>query len=99
MRYIENLLTALIGRNPYQQELDAVRKDLNECLTKVERLSAKSEELGKSLSQADDMVASYTKLVEVLRERIKEKDAELELYRKELAALNNLSNQADNERQ
>lgn len=79
-RYLKNLLSALLGNNPYQAERDD--------------LAAKLEKAGENYHQLNDLyynmverweaerkqVASLQQLVENLRERIKDKDAAIAQY-------------------
>jgi len=82
-QYFKNLLTALLGNNPYEAERD--------------ELAAKLEKAGENYHQLNDLyynmverweaerkqVASLQQLVENLRERIKDKDAAIDQLKKE----------------
>ena len=80
-RYLRNLLTALLGRNPFQQELEELKKKCDKASDNVKGLNElyyktveKWEENSKTLRETlQDLVRCQT-LVENLRERISEKD-------------------------
>ena len=84
-RYFRILLSALLGRDPYQQELDELNRrmeqaddnmrTLNEMYFKVWEMM---EETEKKLQESDRRAVNYQTLVEHLRERIKEKNAQIE---------------------
>lgn len=79
-QYFKNLLSALLGNNPYQAERDEMAAKLAHAIQDVKQLRnmycAACEKWGKSETQ----VASLQQLVENLRERIKDKDAAIEQY-------------------
>lgn len=77
-RYIKNLWFAVTGSNPYQQELDEKDSQYNRT---VENFTALQQQYFNALEkweQAEKNACSLQQLVENLRQRIKEKDAEME---------------------
>jgi predicted RNase H-like nuclease (RuvC/YqgF family) len=70
-RYFKNLLSALLGNNPYEAERDELRRQM-------ERLRDMYCAACEKWAQGDKQVASLQQLVENLRERIKDKDAVIE---------------------
>lgn len=65
--YFKNLATALLGRNPYQLELDRVREEYEKTAEQVRLLDVLYGKVQKKLSD-------YEQLIENLRKRIIEKD-------------------------
>ena len=82
-KYLTNLFHSLMGHNPYQMELDALR----ECYEKTaERVGELNDFYYKSLDKFDDarkQVLGYQKLIENLRTRISEYENMVDEYRKE----------------
>ena len=81
-RYWHNLLTALLGKNPFQQELEELNKKYNKASENVMGLNElyykaveKREENTKTLRETLKDLVRYQTLVENLRERMSEKDA------------------------
>ena len=97
-RYFNNLLLALLGRDPYQQELDKVKKEYELTAEKVKQLDdmrlqfdekmseleAKVSEAEKEVSKAEGKIKDYQNLTENLRRRVTEKDLEIERYKRKL---------------
>ena len=84
-RYIKNVITALLGRNPFQQELEDLKKKCEDLDDQVKSLDNLYHSVVKKLNKADDQINSYQVLVENQRERLacKDKDiAELDLQHK-----------------
>jgi len=77
-RYLKNLLSALLGNNPYEAERDEMRRQMEQASENVERLRDMYCAACEKLAQGDKQVASLQQLVENLRERIKDKDAVIE---------------------
>lgn len=77
-QYFKNLVLAIRGRNPFAEEV----ADLKEKLEKAaENVSSLRDQLYAALEKweaAKKSAASQQQLVENLRERIRDKDAELE---------------------
>lgn len=77
-QYFKNLVLAIRGRNPFAEEV----ADLKEKLEKAgENVSALNDQLYAALEKweaAKKSAASQQQLVENLRERIRDKEAELE---------------------
>lgn len=84
MSYIKNLLEALMGRDPFQKELNKVKQEFEKTREKVDLLSMFCEQLKDVLQQQDSLIASYQTLVENFRRRLAEKEDDIRLYRKEL---------------
>lgn len=88
--YLKNLLIALKGRNPYQEELDEKNRRLQKVADHNQSLH---DQLYAALNNwdgcrllledAEKKCASLQQLVENLRDRIKDKDAEIEQMRQE----------------
>lgn len=99
-QYFKNLMTAFCGRNPFQEELDGVKKDYAKCSGNVESLKGsilslsremerdekRMVELAGRLSESEKNAASLQRLVENLRARVAEKDAELDRQGKDYAS-------------
>ena len=82
-RYLRNLLMAIIGRNPYQVELDELTEHYEKTAERVMRLEEMHLTLQMKLKETFKWVSDYQALVENLRKRLSDKDAELEDARKE----------------
>lgn len=66
-RYLKNLMKALCGNNPYQDELDRLREEF--------RTTAKGvKELESLYEKVSGQIGDYQKLVENLRKRLSEKN-------------------------
>jgi predicted nucleic acid-binding Zn-ribbon protein len=74
-RYLKNLLSALLGKNPYQAERDELLRQMEQAAENVERLRDMYCAACEKWEQGDKQVASLQQLVENLRERIADKDA------------------------
>lgn len=102
--YFKNLLTALCGRNPYRQELDKLKEEMEkagenvralrdsyykevEKAAEADKLREKAERLLAEyegiVTKSEKQLASYQTLVDNLRARVKEKDADIEEMRKD----------------
>lgn len=77
MGYIKNLMTALLGNNPYQMELDRVKEEYAKTASRVNDLSDKADELNQRLEDDVKTLDGYQLLIENLRERVAEKDGEI----------------------
>ena len=93
-RYFKNLLSALLGNNPYQAERDDLAeklekagdnyRELNELYFNVlEKWETERKQTASLRKQTD----SLQQLVENLRDRIKDKDASINQYMTEMDAL------------
>ena len=82
-QYFKNLLSALLGNNPYQAERDDLAAKLEQAAENVERLRDMYCAACEKWEHGDKQVASLQQLVENLRERIKDKDAALDQLQKE----------------
>jgi chromosome segregation ATPase len=76
--YLRNLLSALLGNNPYQTERDELRRQMEQASENVKQLRDMYCAACEKWEQSDKQVASLQQLVENLRERIKDKDAVIE---------------------
>lgn len=81
--YLRNLLSALLGYNPYQTEHDELRRQMEQASENVEQLRNMYCAACEKWEQGDKQVASLQQLVENLRERIKDKDAVIAQLQKE----------------
>ena len=79
-RYLKNLLSALLGNNPYEAERDELRRQMEQAGKNVEQLRDMYCAACEKWEQGDKQVASLQQLVENLRERIKDKDAAIDQY-------------------
>ena len=100
-QYFKNLLTALLGRNPYQAELDRVREEYakaadnvkllrDEYMTEQEKASATGKllrEYDKLLVSSERQLTGFQTLVENLRERIRDYQQRIEEYNEEIDRL------------
>lgn len=82
-RYIKNLIIALLGRNPYREELDGLQEKYDEAEQNVASLRDMYYSVVERWAEADKQAMSLQALVENLRERIREKDATMEEMRLE----------------
>lgn len=73
-RYFKNLLIALLGRNPYQIELDEVKEKYEAAAENVSSLNDMYFNLLEKMDYAEKWIADYQRIIENLRERIKEKE-------------------------
>lgn len=74
-QYFKNLLSALLGNNPYEAERDELAAKLEQAAENVEQLRNMYCTACEKWAQGDKQVASLQQLVENLRERIADKDA------------------------
>ena len=86
-RYFRNLLSALLGNNPYQEERDELRRQMEQAAENVERLRDMYCAACEQWDQSNKQIASLQQLVENLRERIKDKDDAIAQYIVEVNAL------------
>lgn len=91
-QYVKNLVLAICGRNPFAEEVADLKEKLEKAgenvrglqdqlyaaLNRWDGCQYRLEEVSKTLEAAKKSAASQQQLVENLRERIKDKDAELE---------------------
>lgn len=82
-RYFKNLLSALLGNNPYEAERDELRRQMEQAAENVERLRDMYCAACEKWEQGDKQVASLQQLVENLRERIADKDAVIDQLQNE----------------
>lgn len=90
--YFYCLWLALIGRNPYTEDSDELRKKIEEleklkenyCVTldRWEEANKKVDELSQSNASLKSTVIRYCVLVENLRERIRDKERIIDEYEK-----------------
>ena len=77
-RYFKNLLSALLGNNPYQAERDELAEKLAKAGENIHGLNELYYNVLEKWEQSDKQVASLQQLVENLRDRIADKDAVIE---------------------
>lgn len=76
-RYIKNLVLAICGRNPFAEEVENLKEKLEKAGENTRGLQNQLyAALEKQDAERDKQIASLQALVENLRDRIKEKDAE-----------------------
>ena len=83
MSYIKNLLAALRGSDPFRAELDRVRAEHEQCREQVQQLQGLCLEAEKKMKKQRRMVYDCQRLVEHLRERLREKERQVELMEKD----------------
>ncbi|MBR5395768.1 MAG: hypothetical protein IK144_11930 [Bacteroidaceae bacterium] len=76
-RYFRNLLMALLGRNPFQLELNEVKEKFESAAEKVGMLNDMYFKLQDNMVTVERWLIDYQTLVENLRERIRDKDEQL----------------------
>jgi chromosome segregation ATPase len=91
-RYLKNLMKALFGLDPYQDEVDVLKEQLEKS---AENMSAMQDQLYSALEKWDKatknwesslaQVRSLQQLTENLRERIADKDKMIAQLEKELS--------------
>lgn len=86
-RYLKNLLSALLGNNPYQAECDELATKLEKAGDNVRGLQELYYNMVERWETEQKQMASLQQLVENLRERIKNKDAAINQYMTEVDAL------------
>ena len=79
-RYLKNVLIALLGRNPYRQELDELKEKYEKAGENVKSLRGMYCDVVERWTVADKQAKSLQALVENLRERIREKDEQIKEY-------------------
>lgn len=84
--YFQNLMTALLGSNPYQKELDDVREKYGKTAERVGQLEDMYYKSLEKWEEAAKQLTGYQTLVENLRERVAEKDALIAQLKEEAAA-------------
>ena len=86
-QYFKNLLSALLGNNPYQTERDEMAAKLEQAGDNVRGLQELYYNMVGRWEAERKQLASLQQLVENLRERIKDKDAAIAQYIIEVDAL------------
>lgn len=86
-KYFKNLLSALLGHNPYRAERDDLAEKLVKAGENVRGLNELYYNMVERCETERKQAASLQQLVENLRERIKDKDAVISQYAVELDAL------------
>lgn len=77
-RYFKNLVLAIRGRNPFAEEVEGLKEKLEKAGQNVSGLNEMYYSALEKWEAAEKRAASQQQLVENLRERIRDKDAELE---------------------
>lgn len=88
-RYVKNLIMALLGRNPYREELDELKEKYEKTGENVRSLRDMYYDAVERWEQAWKEVKQLQVLTENLRERIREKDKMMDEMQKENQRLNN----------
>lgn len=86
-RYFKNLLSALLGNNPYQAERDELRRQMEQAAENVRGMNELYYTVLEKWAANKRQLASLQQLVENLRERIKDKDDAIAQYIVEVNAL------------
>lgn len=82
-QYFANLMTALRGINPFEEELDRVRQDYNRVAEQVAQLQSVYYAVKDKTAKTVKQNKSLQRLVENLRTRISEKDTLIERMKAE----------------
>ena len=82
-RYLKNLLSALLGKNPYQAERDDLAEKLEKTGENVRGLNELYYTVLEKWAANKRQLASLQQLVENLRERIADKDAVIDQLQNE----------------
>jgi len=77
-RYLTNLWKAFLGKNPYQDDLDELSEKYEKTAKHVKCLQDLYCHVVDKMEEDSRMLTSSQTLIENLRERVREKDAELE---------------------
>lgn len=91
MQYLRNLFSALLGRNPFQEEIDKVKKELESVeeyrrilkllyqvlLSKWDAEKEQSKKMRRENEKQQQQIKDLQMLVENLRGRVKEKDEDI----------------------
>lgn len=86
-RYFKNLLSALLGNNPYQAECDELRRQMEQAAENVHGMNELYYTVLEKWAANKRQLASLQQLVENLRERIADKDAAIAQYITEVDTL------------
>lgn len=95
-RYFKNLLSALLGNNPYEAERDELRRQMKQAAENVEWLRDMYCTACEKWEQSDKQVTSLQQLVENLRERIADKDTAINQLQKEYSEYMKQTEEATN---
>lgn len=82
-RYIKNLWLALMGTNPFQQELDEKSSQYEKASKNISTLKEQYITALDKWDQTEKSVRGLQQLVENLRERLREKDLLMEKMKQE----------------
>lgn len=85
--YFKNLLSALLGNNPYEAERDELAAKLEQAGENYRRMNEQYYNMAERWEAGQKQVSSLQQLVENLRERINDKDATINQYMIEMDAL------------
>lgn len=86
-RYLKNLLSALLGNNPYEAERDELATKLEKAGENYHQLNDLYYNMVERWEAKQKQIASLQQLVENLRERIRDKEAVIHQYIKEVDTL------------
>lgn len=82
-RYLKNLLRALVGHNPFRQELEEQHRLHREAEAKVQAQDIVLREMKRCVKKAERQVLDYQSLTENLRQRITDKDMTLDQQKRD----------------
>lgn len=82
-RYLKNLLRALLGHNPFRQELEEQHRLRREAEAKVQAQDIVLREIKRCVKKAERQVLDYQSLTENLRQRITDKDMTLDQQKRD----------------
>lgn len=82
-RYLKNLIIALMGRNPYRMELDDLTEKYEKTAERVYGLNDIYFKMVEKMEETKMRMNDYQTLVENLRQRVAEKEVELDCQKKD----------------
>ena len=82
-RYLKNLIIALMGRNPYRMELDDLTEKYEKTAERVYGLNDIYFKMVEKMEETKMRMNDYQTLVENLRQRVDEKEVELDCQKKD----------------
>lgn len=77
-RYLKNLMTALRGHNPFEEELGRVKEDYKRVAAQVAQLQSVYDAVKEKTASTINQTRRLQNLVENLRKHLQEKDTLVE---------------------
>jgi chromosome segregation ATPase len=82
-RYLQNLMAAICGSDPYRMELDRVREEYEKTAARVAGLDELCDEFRSRQAELAGQIGDYQVLVENFRGRISDKDEQIAQMKRE----------------